>query len=1346
MLENDFIQKVKEANDIVDVIGEDLTLVRSGVNYKGLCPFHDDHSPSMVVSKSRQTFKCFVCGMGGDVVKYVQQRDQCSFIEALRTLASRAHIEWPHKQADDEQLANYRRRESQLTALKAAAEFFQNNIVQAQSFLASRGYQLHDKALADYGVGYAPAGNMAMKWLTDHGYDPVILTAVDVLKHKPDTADTYDTFRDRLMFPFYDLHGRVLGFSGRQVTPNERSGKYVNTGETPVFTKGRNIFGLYQAKKSIAQKGFAYLVEGQFDVMSLHQCGVENVIGGSGTAFTDDQVRLIMRFTQRVVMIYDADQAGIKAALKNTEILLKAGCQVSCIRLPQGKDPDNFAQENRENTGKLLLDRTETFPHAFRRLLVPRGCKDSNVINDAINAICSLIACIADQTSRITYMTAMAKDFETKFEAIEQNVAKSRANLPAANSVEMTAGLYGLEDLKDKLEPDQPAILTSDLDDFIQRFDDDPVVMVAGLIDETHVQKLRRICGFFTASSSGCKVGDDCSPSPYLASLIKMYRGGITKITVVDGEQVWQLLDFYINLVSVALKTYNGGERVRIISDCIELSTYADDAVITINRNSYCSKLGITKGQFDDIRKPFATARKSERKTATQSDGLVGVDSVDPDELPSYVTENSEYMEMYKQYKFFPLVNKQGEPVSYMFDDKNGNGRSIVGDFYMTPLLHIFSDNYDQNKRVLRINRRYYNTPIYIEVKSTDLLKMSSIESVLINYEAVNFSNGEEWKWKKIREYMSRHFTLCQELEVYGNQQTLGTSRDQDEQFFAFANGIAHFIGDTYVFEPVNDLGVCSHNNKNYYLPSYSSIFTKNSKKKEEYEYLSKIVYREVPKEKQVSFSEWAALMNEVYKVNDNGKWALIFAVMCAFRSNIHCIDRLFTAPFFKGKTSSGKTTIAISIRSLFMTPHESAINLNATTDQAVIRLMGVFRDVPMILDEYNNNNVSDMLFQALKSIVYDGESRQKSKANSSTGVESNKILSPVILCGQDVPERDDNSLITRCIICEVPQKHNYTARETEVFNRLKTIEDPEKVGLSNVLMRILRLRPLVMDHYRDLRNEAYEKLKEGKAVAGERDRLTRTVSLFLGMVYLLERYAPDMKLPFTSEEFFELCSKKIDVQIGAIQQSDYLAKFFTSVSNLIDEKKIIEGRDFCIVESNGRPFTAKDYEQNVRSFQFDAGVRIMYLRLANIFGTVQRFGYNTDKTTISTIEQNLRSHPSFIGAISSRRFRWEEIVEMGDLNNAPYRTTRQMTNNSSCVAINYDVFTKYYNIDFRRSDAAPERDPEKPASADTPAAASTSAAGEKATVPGSSAAGSKSPVQQDLPFTSQDPDIPAFF
>lgn len=1290
-IDSSFIESLKQKLNIKDVVGRYVTLKKTGFNYKGICPFHNDSHPSMVVSEVRQTYHCFVCGAHGDAIAFLQNYNNISFPEAVRLACKIAGVEFPKMETTPEEEKAYKLLEARRIAIDAAAKFFQKNLSQAESFLRSREYSSSDKALADFGVGYAPMGNVAMRQLISDGYSQDVLTAVGILG-KSEDGRVYDFFRNRVMFPFFDVSGHVIAFSGRTVASDDKC-KYVNTGETSLFRKGDHIFGLYQAKRAIARDGFVYLVEGQFDVLTLHRYGVENVVGGSGTAFTEQQVRLIIRFTQSVVMIYDADAAGMKAAVKNCELLLKAGATVRCVRLPKGQDPDSFGRLCQENTKQKLIEATESFPKALKRMLIPRGCKEEETIASALNTICNLVACVQDAGLRLGYTKSIARDFDIKMDIVDDKVRDARRNVKEVKTEGMQQGFCGLDVLKENLKANEPATITSSLDNFLELYGDNPVVYVSGHPSSTDIQNLRGVCCSFATTDEGCGIdattGKD---SDYLATLVEMYSSGITMIDVLCGDKTESFIDFYIRIHGDFLQGYVG-DKVPIISKCVELTSFADDAVVVINRNKYCSKLGISKGQFDEVRKPFVMRRKEAMKVNAQGDDLY-IEDFDGESVPSYAREG-EYALMLKQYQFYPRLNKQGVPVCYMFQNKDGRGFSPVGTFFMEPLLHIFSDDYSQNKRIIKVNRRFQAKPLYIEVLSTDLCKLSVIDAVLSNYGDAFFEDGKDWQWQKVRGYMSSRFVECHEIQTYGNQQTNGMSRKSDEQFFAFANGIAHQNGNgDFVFEKTNELGVVSHNQENYYLPAFSVIYGGSGKQSDKYELVSQLMYEDIPVEKQVSFERWASLMDKVYKINDNGKWAIVFALMCAFRSNIHCIDRLFTAPFFMGPMSSGKTQIAISIRSLFINPTVPIFNLNTGTDAAMSTIMGTFRDVPVVLDEYNNKVISDAKFQALKGIVYDGDGKQKRRGTSGRDIENDKVFAPVVICGQETPQRDDNALMSRVIICEVPKPKNRTQEETKLFEELKNIE--KNIGLSNILLKILSLRPMVMDHFRVLEREAYGELRGKFVNSGETDRLMKTVSLFLGMVKLVNQYS-DLKLPFTYDYFFNMAVDKINFQLSLIRSTDKLAMFFYAINTMIDTKNIVMGRDLSIEQP--RNVTYKDLQGNKCNYSNTPGAHVVFIRLGNVFSIYSKNGYNDENSSLSTIEQNLRSHPSYIGLSSSHRFSWEETVEEASAKDQETMVRVRKTRNTitSAIVMNYDRLMEDYGIDFRRDENPAEEGQQTP-------------------------------------------------
>lgn len=1313
-MDSQFIDKIKTANDIVDVIGEYVALKKHGVNMIGICPFHADSHPSMSVSKSKQMYNCFVCGKKGDVIQFLQEHEHITFVEAVAILAKRAGIEFQQTEMTDEQKQRAKEMESMRIATKAASDYFISHLNLAKGYLSARGYDIEDPAIKNiltlFGVGYAPEGNLLKKWCSKAGYSESVMLKVDAIKKGE--HGTYDAFQDRLMFPFYDLHGNITGFTGRIITPRDNYPKYQNTKETPLYTKGNQIFGLHQAKQAISRLGFAYLVEGQVDVISMHLAGTTNTIAGSGTAFTEYQVRLLSRFTQSICQAYDGDKAGIAASLKNAELFLRAGFTVKCVALPEGKDPDNIAWEKKEDTSKWFSNNSKDFVTYFCELML----KEDNSVDEMeefLNTMCNLIGQIDSETKRAGYCRSLAKHTDSNPEELIRRTRNIFKKLSAApDAAEMKPGIYGLDILEEVRNEGEECILTSNYDNFIQNYGENPVVMISGIPTLSDIQELRRACNFYIASSKECSISGDGIENDFLSALAEAYKAGINIMiknepsdyesdsdeeedNVKPGKikynvEIVPFINAYVKSYGYFLSSTNK-DRTPFIERCAEMISFSSDSVRIVNLDEFRGWLGLNKGAINEILKPYLEKKKSRMAINAQRNDDDDFD-FDPDEIPSYVEENEEYNLMYKQCKYYPRLNKEGEPVCYIFIE---NSRSTqVGDFFMTPLLHIYSDNDDDNKRVLKINRRYYTNPLYIEVPSKALLKKSTIEERLINLEAVNFTNGEEKHWTKIKEFMSRRYITCTEVVTYGNQQTDGSSLREDEMFFAFANGIFHMVDGRPAFERANELGVVVHNKKNYYLPAFSTIYAGSGRKNDKYELISTLVYRDIPDHKRVTFEKWASLMDQVYKINNNGKWAILFAIMCAFRSNIHCIDRLFTAPFFMGPMSSGKTQIAISIRSLFISPKVPIFNLNIGTDAAMSTLMGTFRDAPVVLDEYNNKDISDIKFQALKGIVYDGDGRQKRKGTSGKEIENDKVYAPVIICGQETPQRDDNALMSRIIVCEVPKPKARTQEETDLFNELKEIEDPDKIGLSNVLFQVLQLRPIVMKHFKVLKQECYNELKAALTNSGEIDRMMKTASLFLATCKLIETLT-ELKLPFTYKEFFQVALDKIKFQIELISKTDKLATFFNAISVMIDTKAVVEGRDFSIEYKD--KLTIKLSGKEKKEVIFPAGTRVLYLRVSSVYTKYAQSSFNKEESTQSTIEQNLRSHPSYIGIISAKRFRWYETEEVpagglveGDNNQAAVNNTMKKIReekeaNSSCIALDYNIFRELYDIDLER-------------------------------------------------------------
>ena len=343
------LEQIRAASDIVDVIGAALPLKRAGANFVALCPFHKEKSPSFNVNPHRQIFRCFGCGKGGDVFKWVQEYEGLPFVDAVRRLAERANIPLDFEQGDGAQQARHVK-ETLLQIHEQITQRWQTALANeaggqiARNYLAKRG--VSEEAVKLFRLGYAPeAWDDTVNWSKSKGYDLALMEQAGLVVRKPETNRHYDRFRGRLMFPICDEQGRVIAFSGRILSGDEKTAKYVNSPETPIFTKGKVFFGLDKSKRAILDAGFAVIGEGQLDLIACYMAGTRNIIATQGTALTEHHARILSRFVKEAVLCFDADSAGQKAAVRAFDSLLAAGIAIRVAAVPPGYDPDSFIKE-----------------------------------------------------------------------------------------------------------------------------------------------------------------------------------------------------------------------------------------------------------------------------------------------------------------------------------------------------------------------------------------------------------------------------------------------------------------------------------------------------------------------------------------------------------------------------------------------------------------------------------------------------------------------------------------------------------------------------------------------------------------------------------------------------------------------------------------------------------------------------------------------------------------------------------------------------------------------------------------------------------------------------------------
>ncbi len=429
-IDNATVQRILDAADIVEVVSDFVALKRRGANYVGLCPFHNDRSPSFYVSKAKGMCKCFSCGEGGSPVSFIMKLEQLSFTEALRYLAKKYNIEIEEREMTDEEQQAETDRENMLAVNDFAMRYFEKNLKETQegrdiglSYFRYRG--ISDAMVERFHLGYAVEGRDALfATALERGYSEKYLLSTGLCS-RTDDGRVFDRFRGRVIYPILSLSGKVVAFGGRTLSKEKKIAKYVNSPESDIYLKRRELYGLYQAKQAIAKAQKCILVEGYMDVISMHQAGVCNVVASSGTALTVEQVRLIKRFTSNVTLIYDSDAAGIKASLRGIELLLQDGMDIKVLLLPEGDDPDSFAQSHSSTEVEEYIKAHETdFISFMARILMGEAADDPARRAQVITRIVKTIALIPDEITRRVYVQECSRLLFMDEDVLRREVGK----------------------------------------------------------------------------------------------------------------------------------------------------------------------------------------------------------------------------------------------------------------------------------------------------------------------------------------------------------------------------------------------------------------------------------------------------------------------------------------------------------------------------------------------------------------------------------------------------------------------------------------------------------------------------------------------------------------------------------------------------------------------------------------------------------------------------------------------------------------------------------------------------------------------------------------------------------
>ena len=1245
-MRQDVIERVKEANDIVDVIGERQSLRRAGANYVGVCPFHADTTPSLTVSRAKQIYKCFACGAGGDVIRYVQETERVTFYEALRMLAARAHVELPEER--DESAEEKGRRlererlygdarglQAELCGGRAEPEFMR--------YLSERG--ISQEAADVFGLGYGRSG----------------------------------FFRGRVTYPFWDAAGKVIGFTGRLTAWGRecRMPKYKNSDESAIFHKGSVVFGLAQARGEIVRTGCAVWVEGQNDVISMWQRGVRNVVCGSGSAMTEGHVRMLSRFTRSVTLMFDGDRAGREATLKSVAALLKSGFGVRVLRLPDGEDPDTFARK-RADVGDVVAKAPGWGAYLLAEYPFVEGDIDGNA--ERVDRLAGYAALVDNDVKRGEFVKGICSKF-----GIGADVLRGRVK-PVPKTDRWQNGYYGMEEAKEVIrERGGEFRLTFDEEVFCEGVCESAVILWKGKAGQHAVQSFRSEANAVYVDGAELKFTDGRAGAE-ADVCYRLHCGGVSVIVEMEKGNVL-FVDWLIDEIGGFYEQLNSNEKAAALDMALHTIAHTPGSLQTIKGKEWRERFGLGKSEYNKLLGEVFAEIRDKGSMERRKDDFQEMRPFDLNLLPDYVVQDERLKKVYDLYGYYPLLKNDGTPCAYAFRNEKGEGHTMLSNCYVEPLIHLYSQNDLNNKRIVKINH-ISEQAVYYEWPSTAFVSLQTFMRQLILAGAYSFG-GTAVQFDRLRNDLLMGFTKCELLTVYGWQR---------EGFWAFPNAIYHRKeeGGQNVIEYTNSIGVMTHRRVNYYSPACSEISVgKDSAQGSQYQQDRYMMYRDIPEGERISFAQWAALMDEVYKINDNGKWAVLFDVMTCFRDFIFDTRRCFTSLFFSGPTGSGKSQIAYSMRSLFMSPNAAAFNLTTGTLPAFGAMMQRYRNIIVIMEEYNDE-IDERIFQGLKAAVLDGQGRQKMSNVETKEMDLSDVNSVPLLLGQYAPQRDDGALANRCILCNVPYSQGFTEHEVEVFERLKCYE---KSGLSNVLIEILDIRETVVRNYLAIFNEEYRKLKERVNVeATKADGLTRivnSVAMVVAMCRLIEEKT-ELKLPFTYAAFFQLAVDKVLYQVNSISTTNKMATFFSTVNYMITQGIIEKSRYMRIDVPTGNVVRVKDKNGNKsHDVLLPEGTKVLYMRLGDLYSAYYR---QVGKGALSkqSLLSYLDSNPAYLGTAGVKFKYIEECVfdktgfdVSGNEKMAGQTGMRYVVSNTTAYLFKYDMLKELMDVDFENEDEA---------------------------------------------------------
>lgn len=1196
MIANELEQQIKNAADIEQIIGNYVALKRTGVNLKACCPFHTEDTASFVVSPAKGIFKCFGCGVGGDAIYFVQLKEGISYPEALKMVGKICHIEVPDRALSAEELAAYQQREQALNALEKQQKIFRDALKQ------------HPEAL---------------QWLTnERGITPETIS-----KWKLGYAEN-GFFGGRITYPFQNVKGEIVGFTGRRLK-EENEPKFKNSAESGLFKKSALLYGLYQAKMKIYAAKKCYIVEGQHDVLMMHQSGFENTVASGGTALTVEQIRLIKSWTTNIVIVLDADKAGTNAVLKHIPALLAEQVKLRIVVLPEKEDPDSFLRrwgkdiqphdEATETAQKYIGQNEIDFIEFKARIYQKEIDSDPVKKGEYLTEMTNDISLVHNKNIRLAYTQKCAKIFGIREGELSRDIARMREKIKAKPE---GGTWFAFEEAAESIRELKEANILTNYDDVIDYHLEDSknyIGMNCALLQKSEILRLKKLTrtAIFNEFIKEIYDTDAKEETATVLNLKRLISFGIDVRMRVErhyklkrkGEDesddqydeyteisYINFTDWYINNITALLTPADDLYTGWAIEHIAELLSFLPEAqrmvkIGNVQAEFKNAKVKLIIGDFKKILEKFL------KKNAKSFEPVS--DPADTADNPMNLSQE-QLNDLNKYQHYF-------EKNSIMHVSKTGH-IARVSNFTITPIIH--SNASSGHFKLFEMNNEY-GLKVNISLDTKDLNDLRRFKCAV--EEKGNFVfKGDQFMLDNIKERLYCNTTYSDEIEQLGWQ---------IEGFWAWGDGVTTPDG---IFQKTDENGLIEVKGKNYLIKPFSNLYAGDKTA-----YINEKKFLHLSSD--ITFKDWSSRYRNVF--GDN---AMILTCMLLTTFYSDAIFKLIHGelPMINlfGPKGTGKTFQADSLLAFFG-EKQPVNNLQKVTIYGLSQTLKSFKNSICILDEYKNS-LEMKWIEMLKSIYNRQGKIQGNWASAGTKTETIPINQTAILCGQDLPTLDV-ALLERCI-CLTAHKNEYTDAEIARFNELKELEEK---GFAHLTDDFIKYREYVIEEFGKANVLIQQRISQKCSDVSV--RLQKNLSTILTTFAILES---KFEFPFTLDQVLNFGTAVIRDQQKFIESSDDLKNFWSIFMTLIEQDKLKEGRNYVL-----HNVAQMRYVGSSELITYHGGADILYLRWEGLYPLYAEYSRRSNMVALGekTIQFYLEKTKYFQGKIKAKRFKDKDTKQM---------------------------------------------------------------------------------------------------